>query len=343
VDVAQLSLALYARQRLYTTRATQVAAQAWAGVDAGDISGTWTPQVTPTVGLVASGKRFAASGVTGYVSAMLKLQGATPDPVGDVSAQAFGLSAADGRPLGSLLYMPAVHAQTALADGATDSTALQVGLSSLMMIVATEVADAGRSALSAAMVSDRRTAGYVRVPGSAACSRCAILAGKWYSTYEGAAFERHPFCTCTAAAAADRKSIEPARTSPDAYFRSLTSARQDQVFTKAGAAAIRDGADMSQVVNARRGAWGMSPPGARLTDAEAKALRSGLDRGHLATRDVNGRAIHTTTEGTTRRGVSGKLLDPKTTPRLMPESIYQISADREEAITLLQRFGYIAA
>jgi len=145
------------------------------------------------------------------------------------------------------------------------------------------------------------------------------------------------------------------RTDPDAYFRSLTREDQDKYFTTAGAQAIRDGADIGQVVNARRGARGLSQPG-RLTDAEQRTLRGGRDRGRLERVDVFGRQVLTTTEGTTVRAVAGKRLAESggtakakgqryrraKTPRLMPDAILEIAGDdREERVRLLKRFGYI--
>ena len=54
-----------------------------------------------------------------------------------------------------------------------------------------------------------------------------------------------------------------------------------------------------------------------------------------------GRRVFVTTEGTTRRGVAGARLGQARTPRLMPESILEIATDREDAVRLLRRFGYI--
>ncbi|MEU1240053.1 hypothetical protein ABZ388_06810 [Micromonospora parva] len=45
------------------------------------------------------------------------------------------------------------------------------------------------------------------------------------------------------------------RTDPRRYFDSLSAAEQDRLFTPAGAEAIREGADIGQVVNARRGVY----------------------------------------------------------------------------------------
>jgi hypothetical protein len=86
-------------------------------------------------------------------------------------------------------------------------------------------------------------------------------------------------------------------------------------------------------------------------------LRGGRDRGRLETVNVFGRDLYVTTEGTTTRGLAGVRLGARENgvkaseearytsaraPRLMPESIYQIAdGDRDEAIRLLKRFGYI--
>ncbi|GLY21687.1 hypothetical protein Misp04_14190 [Micromonospora sp. NBRC 101691] len=85
-------------------------------------------------------------------------------------------------------------------------------------------------------------------------------------------------------------------------------------------------------------------------------LRGGRDRGRLEAVDVYGRQLYVTSEGVTTRGVAGRRLGARETgvkqaggryrsarpPRLMPESIYQIAGDdRDEAIRLLRRFGYI--
>lgn len=84
-------------------------------------------------------------------------------------------------------------------------------------------------------------------------------------------------------------------------------------------------------------------------------LRGGRDVGRLQTRDVYGQQVFTTTEGTTTRGVAGVRLGARErgrkdggryrraqVPRLMPESILAAAGDdRDEAIRLLRRFGYI--
>lgn len=162
-------------------------------------------------------------------------------------------------------------------------------------------------------------------------------------------------CDCVHVPARE-DTADDVRTDPKAYFRSLSVDEQDRVFTKAGAEAIRLGADIGQVVNARRGARGLLTAGARVTGDEARMLRGGRDRGRLEAVDVYGHLLFITSEGVTTRGVAGVRLGAKQTgekqaggryrsaktPRLMPESILAIAGqDRAEAVRLLRRFGYL--
>ncbi len=143
-------------------------------------------------------------------------------------------------------------------------------------------------------------------------------------------------------------------TDPDAYFHSLSSADQDRYFGKAEAEAIRQGADIGQVVNARRGARGLSQPG-RLTAAEAAAVKGGR-AARLQRVDVYGRQLAVTSEGTTKRGLAGQRLIAESgsertpgsryrrakVPRLMPSAILEIAGgDRELSQELLRRHGYL--
>lgn len=121
-------------------------------------------------------------------------------------------------------------------------------------------------------------------------------------------------------------------TDPNKYFNSLSKEQQDRIFTKSGAEAIRLGADIGQVVNVRKGAAGL--------DAAVGST------GRLTRTDVYGQSLYISTEGVTKRGVAGKVIrargrDPRTTPRLMPESILEIAESREDALRLLKLNGFI--
>lgn len=190
------------------------------------------------------------------------------------------------------------------------------------MIVATQLQDVARSAMGLGITARPRL-GYVRQISAGACSRCAVLAGRFYRYSDG--FLRHPRCGCKNLPTSEGLA-SGAATSPDEYFRSLEPARQDAVFTKSGAQAIRDGADMSQVVNVYRRSAGMQF--AQVSPIKVK----------------NG--IKYTTEGTTHLGVAGKaqLALRKNGPqqmRPMPESIYQVARSQEAALRLLKLYGYM--
>lgn len=314
--------AYYLQQRRYALVAIAAAKRSWS---------LGTPRaLLPTLTLLQG---YAARDGVASVAAMLAEQNIDAPPAGDVNTGSLVGTASDGRPLGSLLEQ-ASTAQT------------------LELMAVTQVADMGRIAAGLAITARPNVGGYVRMLSPPSCSRCVILAGKFFKWNSG--FNRHPGCDCRHIPASE-DTVGDLRTDPAAYFRSLDPAEQDRVFTKAGAQAIRDGADMNQIVNARRVARGLTPAGGRYTLAEQKMLRGGKDRGSLERVDVFGHQVFITSEGITRRGIAGRKLGAwkngerlpgsryatARTPRLMPESIYELAKDRADAIRLLQRFGYV--
>lgn len=272
---------------------------------------------------LTAGQLLAASSADAYTSEALG--SADRAPVAAVDPVLLAGTASDGRELYSALLSPLIATQTALQQGVREQDALGRGLSTLVRLVSTQVADAGRVADGVAGVS-HWAGGYVRVLTPPSCARCAILAGKVFRWNRG--FQRHPHCDCrhrpVGSAEADMAH------DPRSYFESLSRAVQDRTFTAAGAQAIRDGADPAQVVNASRG---------------------------MSTASVGGRDILHTTEGVTKRGwyaTVQRALDPNVRfektpasqhtrlrrPRLMPEQIYSLGLGREETLRLLMKNGY---
>jgi len=340
------------RRRLAQVAAGE-AARLWSQVDPARIGGSWMPLLARLLVLLTGAQQAAAGRADGYLDEALAAQDVATDRSGRVVTASLAGVASDGRDLVDLLYQPVIGSLTAIRRGATADRALAGGAFSLDLIVRTQVADAGRVADQVAMTARPEATGYVRMLVGGGCSRCAILAGRRYAFNAG--FDRHPRCDCVHVPAREDTADE-VMTDPKKYFASLSAAEQDRQFTKAGAEAIRLGADMGQVVNARRGARGLLTAGARVTGAEARMLRGGRDRGRLEAVDVYGRKLYITSEGVTVRGVAGKRLGARVTgekvaggryrsaktPRLMPESILAIAGnDRAEAIRLLRRFGYL--
>lgn len=315
------------QQRTAAAAASAIDAE-WSRIDPHRIWLSWQQRLERVLAILTGAQLAAAAGADDYVSAALEEQNTNAAAAGAVNTDALAGIASDGRVLATLLQQPAIEALDALRSGAASQTALAGGRLHLDMIVRTQVADAGRVADGLALVAHRHTSGYVRMLRLPSCARCVILAGTWYRWNTG--FERHPRCDCVHIPAAE--DTDDLRTNPTAYFHSLSAADQDTVFTKAGAQAIRDGANIGQVVNARRG---------------------------MQTASVLGRDVKITTTGTTRRSLAGSRLAREAgtrkvtgqryrraqAPRLMPEQIYadarRYDLSRDEVLRQLKRFGYI--
>lgn len=295
----------------------------WRLVDPRRISETWSIHIPRLLAVLTGAQRSAAGTANLYVADTFAEMGMTARPSGLVVPEAYAGVASDGRPLASLLTLPAITVKTSIIDGHSVDEAMASGQALAEMIGHTQVTDAGRVADQVGLVARPVATGYVRMIVGATCSRCIILAGRWYEWNAG--FQRHPMCDCIHIPAAE-DTPDALPTNPMAIFGAMTPAEQDRVFTIAGAQAIRDGTDIYRVVNARRRAVGLTPAGGR-----GVRLPDGRQRGRLQRVNVNGRQLFVTREDA-RRGRT----------RLMPESIYELAdGDRDEAIRLLKVHGYI--
>lgn len=326
MTVERVAAAHYRRQATLARRAAQRVARLWRRVDRGAIRASWDAQLAEALTVVSSAQALAAASSSTYVEDALEAQSFTTDALGRVSAARFAGVASDGRDLTGLLMQPGIRALAVIGSGAPPERALAAGAAELDMIVRTQIADAGRAADGVAITARPEVNGYTRVLVGKSCSRCVILAGKWYRWNTG--FLRHPRCDCRHVPTVADMS-DDVRTGPRAYFDSLTAAEQDKLLGKAGAEAVRDGADMAQVVNARRG---------------------------MQTATVFGRQLLVTTTGTTTRGLAGQRLGARqggrkrdgaryrsaVRVRLMPEEIYrEAGGDRDEAVRLLKLHGFL--
>lgn len=288
--------------------AAAVGRRAWRRVSPDWISETWEEGLADVVSAVATAQRTAAESAVMSAPLALAAQGAWAPPTGIPDPTAVAGAAGDGRALQGLLYSPAVRAKELIGDGWATTAAMRAAGSQLTMLITTAVADAGRAAASVGIAARPRT-GYVRMLNPPSCSRCMILAGKFFRWNQG--FQRHPRCDCihvpTLVTSQAEAFAHGLIDDPYQAFNDLSEAEQDRVFGRAAARAIRDGADMGQVVNARRG---MRSPGDPFT-------REGTRRGHAST--------------TLRRGQR----------RMTPDTIYRLNPKREDAIRALRDQGYI--
>lgn len=329
----ELARARSAERQALARRTAKAVTAAWKRVDRSNIAASWRALLPLATALLGAAQTTAAAGADAYLDRLAAEFDVDSPAAGQLRVEMLSGVASDGRELETLLYRPAVAALGAIGLGGTVAQGLTAGQFTADLITRTQVADAGRAADMTALAARHTMTGYVRVLSLPSCSRCVILAGRRYGWNAG--FKRHPLCDCVHLPVPSASAADPLITQPRAYFNSLSTAEQDRVFTAAGAEFIRLGADMGQVVNARRGAAGLTPAGPRLTAAEAQAARGGRSVGRLQTTDVFGQDLFITSTGSAGFRASG-------TPRLMPESILRIAdGDRDEAVRLLRRFGYL--
>lgn len=222
----------------------------------------------------------------------------------------------------------------AFRDAEADfARAAEVMFAQLDLFVQSEIVAAGADAVATEILLEPAWTNYVRVLDLPSCDRCVILAGRIYRDLDG--FARHPKCDCQhwpvdswaeAEAAGlvtdpmvafERGQIGGYRTQEDG------STRFESSLSAADAQAVRDGADLQEIVNAKRGG-GRRPLG--MTNA--------------VTAEIFGRTVKATLEGTTRRA-AWRRKHPDLPIRLRPESIYEHAKDRDDAIRLLRLYGYI--
>ncbi|MDX2538591.1 VG15 protein [Streptomyces scabiei] len=323
-----MSEAADARYRQVQSLAQAVVARVasiWSGLDPANILASLQgDQGGAILDAVVAGQLTAAQGAQAFVGMAMAERGAAARAAAEIAPESLAGIASDGRPLTTLLFQPAITTYTTLAAGADPRTALLAGMNQMARMVSTQIADTSRAATSVAMTTHRRCIAYVRVVKLPACGRCIILAGRQYSYSTG--FQRHPKCDC----GMDPIDIErwDDVSSPEDLVAQMSPEEQRKRLGAAAVDALAKGADLAQVVNARRG---------------------------MQTMTAYGRTVQATTEGTTKRGIAGKRLSEEAgaakipgqrysrskTPRLMPEEILRLADDRDHQLRLLKKHGYI--
>ena len=187
-----------------------------------------------------------------FVDELMIATDQTAEPEMLVNPYAFLGSLPNTMPLDTA-FEPAIYrTKQAIKNGYAFPLAKQAGLAYIMQTIGTALADLRRDIISVDTVQRPALTGYVRVVAPPACSRCIILAGKWFRWNEG--FQRHPNCDCIHLPVTSEQWAvsEGWFADPYAYFNSVSERDQDRLFGRWGAQAIRDGADIYQVENQRR-------------------------------------------------------------------------------------------
>lgn len=232
------------QQGISTTTAAGAVAL-WRKMD-DDFDQSWGRIRPQALDLVEKGRAAAVVNALGYTSAALAETGQVDDAVGVLSPSAFLKSAPDGRDVGALLDGAVYDAKKAVGRGLATDAALAQGSRWLSTATLTLLADTRREVYGADIIQHPTLTGYTRMLNPPSCSRCIILAGKWFRWNEG--FRRHNRCDCQHVPASEAVAGD-LRVDPYEMFRSMTPDQQEKTFGRIQARAIRDGADIYRVVN----------------------------------------------------------------------------------------------
>jgi len=267
-DVTALATPRVEQSKFIQRRLQQRAAELWAELGRGDLDRTWRA-IAPRLTLaVLASQRASSEDASLYVDSVISRQGATSQRLASVPARSFVGYAADGRSLDGALVQPMIRLRRDLDAGLPRRDALARGERATLRLVTGLVGDTAHVADGVALALQPAAEGYVRRVSVPACGRCLILAGKVFARNAG--FQRHPRCDCTHVPVT-RSWAAP---SPDELLSRMTPEQRVSALGKAGAAAVAKGADMGQVVNARRG---MSSAADRFT-TEGTGPRGGKSR-----------------------------------------------------------------
>lgn len=227
-----------------------------------DFDASWQSVGPRLLTLVSAAQLGAARAGASYAGDVLDETGVDAPPEGAVQPRSLAGVASDGRLLESLLAESVVRAKSGVAAGMPPREALAGGGRFLDLATHTQVMDAGRVASGVAVAVRPKVGGYIREPSPSSCSRCIVLAGRFYRWNAG--FERHLHCHCVHVPVESVNSPTAAeRIDPDRYFQGLSAIDQDRLFGAANAQAIRDGADIARVVNATGRKSGVYTAGGR--------------------------------------------------------------------------------
>lgn len=190
----------------------------------------------------------------------------------------------------------------------------------------TAVADTYRSVAEVTARSRWPKGHYVRALTPPSCGRCVILAGMRSSSKP---FQRHPNCDCIAVWMPDEPvddavDVDVATTDPTLYLSQLSDREAAKVLgSKANVQAFRDGADPIQLVNAyrKKGYVYAAARGQKYTH-----LNGFESREHMVAAGM---------------GYWDRTHPRVTAPRMMPETIYQIARNPDQAKQMLYDYGWI--
>lgn len=331
-QVPQAALSYASDQRSEILAALSATARIWRRMGA-DFDASYAALESDLLSVMFRAQERVADGALTYVPTLLGEVGEdVPAPEYESAGERFVGVAGNGLPVATMAYGSVIEAKQAIASGLDVASALAQGGRKLTLSTGTLLSDTGRAAEKVSGGA-RKVKLWTRMLNPPSCGRCVILAGK--TSRHSEAFNRHPGCDCRNVPSTEDTG-EDSRTDPHAYLSELSEAEQDRVLgSKANGQAFRDGADMNQLINAYRKAGAVRP--GQIHGVNIKYTREGTTRRGHAYWQMS-QAQYVKEQGVFRNGSKYYRLK---SPRLMPESIYQIAKDQADAKRLLKLYGWV--
>ncbi|MCT2042617.1 hypothetical protein M3D15_04610 [Pseudoclavibacter alba] len=247
--VLEATASHYRKQQRIAVTAAQDLSALWSSVRTGSIRESWDRKLPMVKAVTTHALEATASSSIGYVDDVLDEQGIrSGGELAEVNLHAFTRLMPDGHEVDDFLEYAPTYAIDLIDDGVPDAVAMQRAGSWMTQTLLTSLADVGRGVVATEMAVRPQVTGYTRMLNPPSCSRCVILAGKWFRWNEG--FQRHPRCDCrhvpSNEAPTDGRLVDPY-----AYFNELSETDQERLFGRSNARAIRLGADIYRVENVR--------------------------------------------------------------------------------------------
>ena len=244
----QASAEFYRQQQQIAAVTTASARKLWRRMGE-DFAVSWAQIAPRMLETVQLGRAATVATAATYTPAVLRETKQVAPATGTLNPDRFIRDAPDGRRMDDLLGETVIRARVAVGSGATTRGALGMAESWLTGMLLTVLADTRRSVIGADIAQRPALGGYVRMLNAPSCSRCVVLAGKFFRWNAG--FQRHPHCDCIHVPTGSASSAKSAGfiSDPYEYFNSLSKAEQEKVFGRIEARSIRDGADIYRVVN----------------------------------------------------------------------------------------------
>lgn len=243
-SAVELALEFYRRQALTSQASARRVQTLFRRADVGNLREWVEAHSDELIVPILDGQAEAAGRAGRYIAAQSDEQ-QVARPEYDVDPMMF---TTDPDALASMTYTAGVIApKQAAASGLAPILASKVAARALVRLAATAVADAGREATQASMVSSGHQ-GYVRMLQLPSCSRCAVQAGKFFHWNTG--FQRHPNCDCVHIPSSESSGNVGAELN---VTEAIRSGRVTGLSKAETTSILEDGADPAQVINARRG------------------------------------------------------------------------------------------